>query len=137
MPKHLKINVAASVVIFQDGKYLLVQEEIGKNHGLWALPGGKVDEGETAEQAAVREAKEETGYDVKLIKEIGMVHQRIDAPLKHVFQVKIVGGEINLPKGEIMDAKWFSFEEVENMKGKLRLEWMWNIIEEFESHRKT
>lgn len=52
------------IIIYKDGKILLIKRK-NPPHG-WALPGGFVDEGETVEQAAVREAKEETGLDVEL-----------------------------------------------------------------------
>ena len=52
------------IIIHKDGKILLIKR---KNPPFgWALPGGFVDEGETVEQAAIREAKEETGLDVQL-----------------------------------------------------------------------
>ena len=63
--KHI---VVAGVVVEKDSKYLLVQEKKELVYGLWNLPAGKVDEGETVEEAAVREAKEEVGYKVRLIK---------------------------------------------------------------------
>ena len=52
------------IIIHKNGKILLIKR---KNPPFgWALPGGFVDEGETVEQAAIREAKEETGLDVQL-----------------------------------------------------------------------
>lgn len=61
-------GVVAGCVIKKDGNYLLVQERQPKVYGKWNLPAGHVDKDETIEQAAVREAKEETGYEVELIK---------------------------------------------------------------------
>ena len=64
MKERTTTNIAAGVVIKLDGKYLLIQENSpgGKIHELWSFPSGKVDKGETIEEAAVREAKEESGY---------------------------------------------------------------------------
>ena len=60
MSKDLLVPVVAGCVIQKDGKYLLVQEKQQKVYGLWNLPAGHVDEGETFEEAAIRESQEET-----------------------------------------------------------------------------
>ncbi|HDH25100.1 MAG TPA: NUDIX domain-containing protein [Actinobacteria bacterium] len=52
------------VVIVHEGKLLLIRRGHGANKGLWAVPGGKVEFGETREVAAAREAREETGLEI-------------------------------------------------------------------------
>lgn len=59
-PSTPKVDVRAAV--FRDDRVLLVQE---RSDGKWALPGGWVDVGESASEAAAREVREETGYDVR------------------------------------------------------------------------
>ena len=54
------------VAVIRDGALLMVKRGRGPNAGLWAIPGGKVDYGESMQQAAVRELREETGIDVEL-----------------------------------------------------------------------
>lgn len=58
-----KIDVRAFVL--KDNQILMVQE---RSDGLWTLPGGWIDVGESPAQAAVRETKEETGFDVSVIR---------------------------------------------------------------------
>ena len=58
--------LAADAIIELDGGGIVLIERRNEPHG-WAIPGGYVDYGESLENAAVREAKEETGLDVKLI----------------------------------------------------------------------
>lgn len=115
-----KVEVVCGVVLQKDGRFLLVQEKQPKVYGKWNLPAGKVDEGETFEQAAVREAKEESGFDVKLGDHILVLHQSADRPALHAYAAEIVGGELKFPEDEIMDAQWFSLEEIKTMKDELR-----------------
>ncbi len=58
------------VIVFENRGVVLIQRR-NPPHG-WALPGGFVDYGESVEQAAVREAKEETGLDVSLVSLLGV-----------------------------------------------------------------
>ncbi len=118
--KLIQVNVVGGVVIKKDGKYLLVQEKKSEVYELWNLPAGKVEQGSTIEETAIKEAKEETGFDVKLLRKVGIYHKNEDKAVKHIFEAKIVGGELNYPKDEILDTKWFSYKEILAMKDKLR-----------------
>ena len=64
-----KVSVVA-VYIEQDSKVLMVQEK-GQAWGLWSVPVGHIDEGETLEETAKREVKEETGYTIELTGNLG------------------------------------------------------------------
>lgn len=116
----VKVPVAAGVVIKQNGKYLLVQENEGPAKGLWNLPAGKVDVGDTIEETAAREAKEETGYEVELVRKLGIWQEDINKAVKHYFEARVTGGELNYPKDEIMDARWFSVKEIKGIENELR-----------------
>lgn len=127
--------VAGCVIRRDDGKYLLVQEMQPKVYGLWNLPAGHVDKGEEIETAAVREVKEETGYDVELGDKIGIYHETIESPVRHAFTANITGGGLRIQPDEILDVAWFSFEEITNMKneGKLRVEWIYDALSRAEA----
>ena len=122
--------VAGCVVRDKDGKYLLVQEGNPKVYGLWNLPAGHVDRGETIEHAAIREVKEETGYDVQLGDKIGIYHETVESPVRHAFSAEIIGGELQVQQGEILDVGWFSFDDITKMRqeGKLRVDWIYNAM---------
>ena len=72
--------------------------------------------------------KEESGYAVELIKELKIFHERATSVVKHVFEGKIIGGELKIPEDEILDAKWFTFDEIKLMKDKLRSNWVIETI---------
>lgn len=110
----IKVEVIAGVVIEKDGRYVLVQESIPKAYGTWNFPAGKVDEGETIEQAAVRECKEECGLDVSLKKNVFVLHEAATEPVKHAFSTKIIGGELKKEEG-LLDIGWFTLEEIKQL----------------------
>lgn len=123
------------VVRRQDGKYLMVQEAQPHVYGLWNIPAGHVDKGESIEQAAVREAKEEFGYDVKLGRKIDIYQETIESPVRHAFVATITGGQLKAQPGEILDADWFSYGQITDMHdaGKLRVEWIYDAISRIEN----
>jgi len=103
-------RLAASVLLIDEhGRILLVHEDYGKRR--WGLPGGRHEPGETVEETAVREAKEETNLDVnlgELIGEYQVVSAVGEAILDvSVFAASIVGGDMRPQDGEIDDIGWF------------------------------
>lgn len=113
MSDHVRVS---NVVIEQDKKYLLVQEAKKEVYKLWNLPGGHVDAGETLEQAAVREALEETGYEVVIVKPLLTYTETHNNAHLNAFLVKIIGGELHYPPDEILDVKWFTYQEIMTMQ---------------------
>lgn len=72
--KDEKENHAQVVLINEEGLICLVSRK--NDHNDFGLPGGKVDEGETFEEAAIRETKEETGLDIKNLTMIFAMHRK-------------------------------------------------------------
>lgn len=60
-------RAAASCAIFQGDTVLLVQRAKGPRAGIWSLPGGHIEPGETAREAAIRELREETGVEAEIL----------------------------------------------------------------------
>ncbi len=78
---------AAISIIFFDQKVLLVKR---RDVPVWVLPGGGIDDGETPENACLREAKEETGLSVTLVRKVGtwLPINRLASPA-HVFECSL------------------------------------------------
>ncbi len=95
----------AAAVVFDDvGRVLLVKENYGRRRR--SLPGGALDDGETPEQAAVREAYEETGVRVAIEYLIGQ-YELDDGFAAYAFRCRIIEGTPTLPDtGEIAAVEW-------------------------------
>jgi len=78
--------------------------------GLWSLPGGRVEPGESAVQAAAREVLEETGLQIEVGDLLASV--RIGDYLVHDFAAVVVGGTLRAGD-DAADARWCSFDEAE------------------------
>jgi ADP-ribose pyrophosphatase YjhB (NUDIX family) len=111
--------MVGSAVIRQDGRYLLIQECREDIRGKWNFPGGRVDPGETLEQATEREAKEESGFTVTLGKELIALPPDHEGHELHAFAATITGGELRLEDG-LLGSGWFTLSEVQSMKSLLR-----------------
>lgn len=124
------VGVVVACLVKRDGKYLFVQERQEQAYGLWNLPAGHVDEGESITDAAVREVAEETGYKVELGPQIALIHEGAANAVKHVFLAEIIGGEIVDSSDEIMKVEWLTFEDIErlNQEGKIRKPWVWDVV---------
>ena len=108
-----KIDVRAAVM--QDDKILLVQEISDER---WAMTGGWADVGDIPSEVAVRETKEESGYDVKPTKVIGVFDaNRLGGQLeffhafKIVFLCELMGGEA-ATSDETQDVSFFNFDDL-------------------------
>ena len=62
-------TLGVQIAILEDGEVLLIKR---RDFQVWALPGGGVDDGESAAEAAVREAREETGIEIELRHLVGV-----------------------------------------------------------------
>ncbi len=110
----------ATGVVERDGKYLIADRIPPSDWpGYWEFPGGKIDPGETSEEAAVREVKEEVGVDVQVRASLGAfvledysVHGDIHG---EAFLLGIIGDEEPRPiAGE--NVKWATLDEISEME---------------------
>lgn len=128
-----KNPVAGVVIKDEEGRYLLIQEKKSHTYGLWNLPAGRRDENESLQKTAVREAKEEVGYDIELIDDQPLLSaQDKDENNRSLtsFRARVVGGELMIQEGELLDAKWLTIEEIKALDkaGKIRDPWVTTSI---------
>lgn len=98
---------------------LLVKHNYGKCH--WSLPGGALEYGESVEAAAIREAKEETGLDIRVVNVIGIYSKPKKDDLVIVLQGYIIDGQIKTGGQEISACKFFPRDNlpIEEMNHKV------------------
>lgn len=108
------IEVVAGIII-NDNKVFVAQRAYGKFQGGWEFPGGKIEEGETKEQALMRELNEELEIEVnvgKLIKTIEYTYPDFHL-IMHCFLTTIKKGNPNLLVHQ--NAKWLTKEQLNSI----------------------
>src|SRR5690554_6567354 len=108
----------ATAIIPYSSKILLIKQLTPPFIGYWALPGGRSELGETAKETIIREVKEETGLDVKVVSNIGEYHERgIQEGIEYNYQptcfvVKPVGGSLKRQDREVSEIKLFELDDL-------------------------
>lgn len=109
-PRHDYRITTVDPVIVRSGKVLLQKRSFGTFKGHWVLPGGRVESGEDTWRACVREAREETGLDVSIVRMIGFYDDPERDPEKHAvsmaFLCRPVKGRVR-KSGEATETRWF------------------------------
>jgi 8-oxo-dGTP diphosphatase len=119
----IRLYITKAIIEFNN-KYLLlekIKDDISDNNkGKWEVPGGKIEENETPEQAILREIKEETGLDCQIIKELPLLNMKKEnfESKCHVFLIKTTSNKVMLSK-EHSNFTWVTSEEVKIMKSVL------------------
>ena len=120
------------VVKFDDGRILMVRQQHPERE-IWLLPGGGIEDGETSDEAAVREVKEETGLDVEIVRMLWHVEQlKDDGEQRYVnfFLARPVGGELALGEDPEFDESGQVLREVKKVSME-ELSLLTNVYPEF------
>jgi 8-oxo-dGTP diphosphatase len=118
-----KPELAVSAAIFRDGNVLLVRRAGAPAKGLWTLPGGRVEVGETLVEAVRREVLEETGLTIDVIDLAGyresILPDAVGDRGRHFvilpFAARWVAGEVTL-NDELDNSRWMPVEAVTDLQ---------------------
>lgn len=109
------IEVVAAVIKSED-KLFITRRGYGEFIDMWEFPGGKIEIGESKEEALIREIKEELELDIRILDFLTTVEY--DYPnfhlIMHCFICEIFGGKLNLNAHN--EAKWITFGELDNQR---------------------
>lgn len=115
-----RVNVASAIIYNDIGQLLIVKNRVGDAY-YWTIPGGAVEEGETLEQAVVREVKEETGFTVA-VTGFSSLREKFFLKRQHhtlfaTFFARVIEGEILIddPDKEIVEVKWVNRREAQEL----------------------
>lgn len=111
----MKVVKVVAAIIIKDGKIFATQRGYGEFKDGWEFPGGKIEEGETPQEAIIREIKEELEIDIEVDELLDIVEY--DYPNFHLsmdcFICHIKAGEIVLKEHEA--AKWLTKNELDTV----------------------
>lgn len=124
----------AGCIILDDKKRILLLHRNTDTKQQWEIPGGKLEPGETAEQAAIRELREELGVEIKIISKIGSQNFVEEGLTIHYawFYSQLVSGTPRLLEPHYFDAvRYFSISELKAEEEPLSLN-VKNFINKFQ-----
>lgn len=109
------INVVAAIIM-KDGRVFATQRGYGDYKDWWEFPGGKIEEGETPEEALVREIREELHAEIEVVRLVDTV--QYDYPKFHMdmrcYLCRLISDEIELVEHEA--ARWLGTDDVWSVK---------------------
>jgi ADP-ribose pyrophosphatase YjhB (NUDIX family) len=127
------IPCVGAIITDTRGRILLIRRGHAPEAGRWSLPGGRIEPGETDEQALVREVREETGLEVSPGPLVGAVDR--PQPGGTVLEIRdyaaaVTGGDL-AAGDDAMDARWFTAAEFASLPlttGLAEVLYDWGVV---------
>jgi 8-oxo-dGTP diphosphatase len=103
----------STAIITDGGRVLMIRRREREGKLLWAFPGGGIEQGETPEQAAVRETAEEVGLEVKAVRTLGdRVHPQTGRHMTYVACEVVAGEAFVADEEELAEVAWIRLEDI-------------------------
>jgi 8-oxo-dGTP diphosphatase len=104
-------------VIDHDGRILLIRRARPPSLGAWTLPGGRVEMGETLEEAIVREVREETALDTRVVERLGAVTIAREGMVYEIHEHLVVPVRSNVARAgdDAAEVRWVEREELDSL----------------------
>ncbi|MED4354970.1 NUDIX domain-containing protein [Schinkia azotoformans] len=128
-----ELKAGVAVIILNEENQVLLQKRA--DVGLWGIPSGHVEIGETVSEAAIREVKEETNLDIKIKKLIGVYSDpnsqvfvypngKVVHFITTCFLAEITGGELRCNSDESLEIKFFEIQNLPHDLLKMHPRWL-------------
>jgi 8-oxo-dGTP diphosphatase len=105
-------GISAAIVVFED-RVLMVRRRVQEGALSWQFPAGAIETGESAEEAAVRETREETGLTVAAVKLLGQrVHPQTHRLMSYTACDVIAGTAHVADERELVELAWVALGEI-------------------------
>lgn len=118
-----------------DPLVLLLRRAVEPGLGAWDLPAGYLEAGESAEEGALRETREEAGFDVELVRVVGVYTSRDANAISTVYLARPTDGATVLTDAESSDHAWVRREEVAGWLPRMAFRTMAAALEDWAAER--
>ncbi|PJK04114.1 NUDIX hydrolase [Lysobacteraceae bacterium NML71-0210] len=133
-------DVTVATVVVRDGKLLCVEETAGGRELVINQPAGHLEPDESLLEAAVREAREETGWDVRLTGFIGAYQWKAPETGRHYLRFAFCGEALAFDENRQLDegivrAVWWTPEELQALAPRHRSPLVWQVVADWQAGR--
>lgn len=112
-----EIGVGVGIIVKKEDEILLLKRNTTHGNGTWTPPGGTLEYGESFEECAIRECKEETNVDIDEVRFITLTNDIFEEEKEHYVTIWMEGryasGESKVnSKGEVSEIKWVTWDKL-------------------------